>query len=119
MIIAITYDPDNKEVFRQFDKTRFFKLYNIEKNVIIDSSVVSTDGQDHCALAGVLRRIGVNAVICGSIDQEAQVALAQLGIRVFSEVYGGCDKAAEHFAKGKLDCCEGMAVYELDEARLA
>ncbi|ETP72507.1 hypothetical protein UYO_1436 [Lachnospiraceae bacterium JC7] len=119
MIIAITYDPDNKEVFQQFEKTRFFKLYNIEKNVIIDSSVVSTDGQGHCALAGILRRIGVNAVICGDIDQDAQVTLAQLGIRVFSEVYGSCNEAAEQFAKGCLNCCEGTAMCDMDEARLA
>ncbi|OON85123.1 hypothetical protein BXO88_13745 [Oribacterium sp. C9] len=119
MIIAVTYDPDNKEVFQHFEETRFFKLYNIEKNVIIDSSVASTDGQGHCALAGILRRIGVNAVICGDIEDNALVTLAQLGIRVFDGVYGSCDEAAEQFAKGNLDCCESTANCDMEEARLA
>ncbi|SFG63219.1 NifB/NifX family molybdenum-iron cluster-binding protein [Oribacterium sp. WCC10] len=102
MILAITYDPDKKEVFQHFGETRFFKLYNIERNDIIDSSVVSTDGQGHCALAGVLRRIGVNALVCGGIGDEAQVSLAELGIRVCGGMEGNCDDAAEKFARGEL-----------------
>ena len=119
MILAITYNPDNKEVFQHFEKTRFFKLYNIEKNVIIDSSVVSTDGQGHCALAGVLRRIGVNTVVCGNITEDAQVAVAQIGIRVFDGVSGSCDEAAEQFAGGELNCRECAVGCEMDEYRLA
>ena len=119
MIIAITYDPDNKEVFQHFEKTGFFKLYNIEKNVIIDSSVVSTDGQGHCALAGVLRRIGVNAVLCGDITEDALVTLAQLGIRVYDGVLGSCDKAAEQFAEGCLNCQDCTESCAMAEYRLA
>ncbi len=102
MILAITYDPDNKEILRNFEKTKFFKLYNIERNMIIDSSVASTDGQDHCALTGVLRTIGVNALVCGDLEEQAQVSLAELGIRVYRGVTGSADIAAQEFSQGIL-----------------
>lgn len=119
MILAVTYDPDGKSVFQNFDMTKFFKLYNIERNVIIDSSVVSTDGQGHCALVGVLRRIGVNALICSSIDEDAQIALAQLGIRVCSGVSGSCDEAAKDFAEGLLKCQEASCLLDENECSIA
>jgi len=102
MILAITYDPENQDILKDFGETKFFKLYNIERNIIIDSSVASTDGQGHCALAGVLRGIGVNALVCGDIEDQAQVSLAELGIRVFGGVVGNADDAAHKFAQGVL-----------------
>lgn len=119
MILAVTYDPDGKSVFQNFEKTKFFKLYNIERNVIIDSSVASTDGQGHCALAGILRRIGVNALICNDIDDDAQITLAQLGIRVCSGVSGNSDEAAKDFAEGFLKCQEPSCLLDEDECSIA
>lgn len=109
MILAITYNPDNKEILKDFGESGFFKLYNIERNEIIDSSVASTDGHEHCALAGVLRRIGVNALVCCSIEEEAVIALAELGIRVINGVTGSSDDAARKFAQGTLVCHENEA----------
>ena len=119
MILAITYDPDSKSVFQNFETTKFFKLYNIERNVIIDSSVASTDGQGHCALAGILRRIGVNALICNDIEGDAQITLAQLGIRVCNGVSGSADGLAKDFADGRLKCQEASCLLDENEFSLA
>ena len=99
MIFAITYNPDEKDIIQSFHNINFFKIYNIEKNIIIDSSLVRTDGQGHCALAGILRRIGVNAMICKELDEDALISLSELGIRVYSGVEGFCDEAARNFAE--------------------
>ena len=99
MILAITYDPEDKDVIKSFNNISYFKIYNIEKNTIIDSTLVKTDGRGHCALAGILRRIGVNAMICKELDEDALISLSELGIRVYSGVEGICDEVAETFAE--------------------
>lgn len=111
MILATTYNPENKEILKDFGQTGFFKLYNIERNEIIDSSVASTDVHEHCALAGVLRRIGVNAIVCGDIEESAVVTLAELGIRVFNGFTGSSDDAAQKFAEGTLTVQENEACF--------
>ena len=62
MKIAVTYE--NGQVFQHFGHTEQFKVYTIENGVITHSEIVSTNGQGHGALAGVLKHVPVyNAVM--------------------------------------------------------
>ena len=54
MKLAITYD--NGQVFQHFGKTEAFKIYDIVEGKVGASMVMSTNGQGHGALAGLLRR---------------------------------------------------------------
>ncbi len=108
MILAITCDPRTEEVFQHFGRTEFFKVYRIEDGKILSGQLVSTNGQGHGALAGVLSTIGADALICGGIGGGAQMALAQYGVKLFGGVTGKCDDAAQAFVEGRLQYQEDI-----------
>lgn len=100
MKIAVTYDNGN--VFQHFGKTEYFKVYETENNQVVSSEVISSNGEGHGALAGVLAAQSVNVLICGGLGGGAQTALDEAGIQVFSGVQGSCDEAVEAYLKGEL-----------------
>ena len=101
MKIAIPYE--NGQVFQHFGHSAQFKLYTVEEGRITSAEVVSTDGQGHGALVGFLVRNGVNVLLCGGIGGGAQMALSDVGIRLYGGVSGNADAAAEALVAGKLD----------------
>ena len=101
MRIAVTYE--NEEIFQHFGHTEQFKIYDVEDGKIISSKVVDAGGSGHGALAGVLSALKVDALICGGIGGSAQMALSDVGIRLYGGVSGNADAAAEALAAGELD----------------
>ena len=100
MRIAVTYE--NGEIFQHFGHTEQFKVYDVENGKIVSSEVVDTNGSGHGALAGVLRALHVDALICGGIGGGAQAARAAAGIQLYGGVSGDADQAAEALAAGTL-----------------
>ena len=100
MKIAVTHE--NGQIFQHFGHTEQFKVYTVENGKVTDATVVDTNGQGHGALAGLLKTIGADAIICGGIGGGAQMALAEAGIKLFGGVSGSCDKAVESLLAGKL-----------------
>lgn len=100
MKLAITYD--NGQVFQHFGKSKQFKIYDIQDGKVGASMVTDTNGQGHGALAGLLRGLGISAVICGGIGPGAIEALGSLDITVIPGITGDVDKAAQDFVEGKL-----------------
>ena len=102
MRIAVCYENETGEIFQHFGRTEFFKIYDVENGAIKASQVVSTNGEGHGALAGVLNRLHADALICGGIGGGAQMALAEAGIRLYGGCAGNADQAAADFIAGKL-----------------
>lgn len=100
MKVAVTYE--NGQIFQHFGHTKKFKIYNIEDKNIISSKVVDTNGSGHGALAGVLKNLGVDALICGGIGEGAQAALSEAGIQLYGGVSGDTDKAVEQLINRTL-----------------
>ena len=100
MKIAVTYE--NGQIFQHFGHTEQFKVYTVEDGVILSSEVVDTNGSGHGALAGFLSTLGVSVLICGGIGGGAQMALAQVGIKLYGGVTGSCDAAVEALLAGTL-----------------
>lgn len=100
MRIAVTYD--NGMIFQHFGHSEQFKVYDIEDDRIVHSEVVSTKGNGHGALAGVLNRLDAEVLICGGIGVGAQNALAAVGIVVYGGVSGNADDVVNAFIKGEL-----------------
>ena len=100
MKLAVCYE--NGQVFQHFGHTEQFKVYTIENGVITHSEIVSTNGQGHGALAGVLKELGADALICGGIGGGARNALAQAGIDLYPGVTGNADLCAAALANGTL-----------------
>lgn len=100
MKIAVTYEDG--QVFQHFGHTEFFKVYNVEDGKITSSSVISTNGQGHGALAEVLRELHVETLICGGIGGGARMALAEAGIQLYGGVQGNADEAVAALLNGTL-----------------
>ena len=101
MKIAVTYENGN--VFQHFGHTEKFKLYEVENNEIVKMEVVSSKGEGHGALAGVLSSYGVDVLICGGIGGGARNALSKVNIEIFGGVKGSADMAVIDYLNGKLN----------------
>lgn len=101
MRIAVTYENGN--IFQHFGHTENFKVYETDNGAIVSSEVVSTNGNGHGALAGILRAMNVDVLICGGIGGGAQTALAAEGIKLYGGVSGSADEAVENLLAGKLN----------------
>ncbi len=100
MKIAVTYAGG--EIFQHFGHTQQFKVYQVEKGTVTGSKVVDTHGSGHGALAGVLKDLGADVLICGGIGGGAQMALAEAGIQLYGGAYGDADQAVADYLAGNL-----------------
>ena len=100
MKIAVTYE--NEQIFQHFGHTEQFKVYEVEGDKILSSKIIDTNGQGHGALAGLLKAIGADVLICGGIGGGAQIALAESGIKLYGGVSGSCDTAVQAFLANNL-----------------
>jgi len=100
MRVAVTYE--NGQVFQHFGQSERFKIYDIEKGKVIVATTVNTNGSGHGALADILKKLQVNALICGGIGDGAKRALSEANIELYAGVAGDTDKAVEALLSGKL-----------------
>ncbi len=101
MKIAVTHE--NGKIFQHFGRTEEFKVYELENREIIRANVISTNGNGHGALAGMLNGLDVDVLICGGIGAGAKNAIAQSGIKLYGGVSGSADEAVKAFLAGNLD----------------
>lgn len=107
MRIAISFE--NGEVFRHFGHTEQFKLYDTEDGRIVSEQIVASPASGHGALAGFLKAMHTDALICGNIGMGARNALSEAGVRLYAGVQGSADDAAKALLAGEL-------VYDPDAA---
>ncbi|WP_029321973.1 NifB/NifX family molybdenum-iron cluster-binding protein [Butyrivibrio sp. AE3004] len=101
MKIAVTYS--NGEVFQHFGHSEQFKIYEVEDGKVTSSEVISSDGQGHGALAGLLSSEEIDVLICGGIGGGAMTALNDNGIEVCAGALGNTDEVVEAYLKGELE----------------
>ena len=95
MRIAVTYE--NGQIFQHFGKTEQFKLYDVADGKIINEQVVGTNGAGHGALAGFLKSVQADVLICGGIGGGAQMAVKEAGITLYGGNTGSADEAVQAF----------------------
>ena len=100
MKIAVT--NDNGNIFQQFGKTEFFKVYEVEGGKVVSSEVIGSNGVGHGALAGLLADRSVDVLICGGIGGGAQAALEEAGVELCAGAEGDADQAVEAYLRGEL-----------------
>ncbi len=101
MKIAVTYE--NGEVFQHFGHTEQFKIYTIENNKVVADKIVDANGSGHGALAGLLKNLEADALICGGIGGGAKQALSAAGITLYGGVSGKADAAVSALLAGSLN----------------
>ncbi|MEL7622824.1 MAG: NifB/NifX family molybdenum-iron cluster-binding protein [Clostridiales bacterium] len=100
MRIAVTYE--NGQVFQHFGHTERFKIYDVEDGEVKISTTVNTNGSGHGALADILKKLDVDALVCGGIGGGAKRALAEANIKLYGGVSGSADKAVQELLGGTL-----------------
>ena len=100
MKIAVTYCEG--QIFQHFGHTAQFKVYDVTDGRITATSIVDTGSSGHGALAGLLKLIQADVLICGGIGGGAQMALAEAGIQLYGGVTGDADDAVADFLAGQL-----------------
>ena len=95
MKIAVTYE--NGQIFQHFGKTEQFKFYEVEGGKVISEQVLGTNGAGHGALAGFLKVMGADVLICGGIGGGAQMAMQEAGITLYGGNSGSADDAVQAF----------------------
>ena len=70
---------------------------------ISGAQIVDTNGSGHGALAGFLKDLGVDVLICGGIGGGARNALAEAGIELFPGACGDADAQVESYLAGNLN----------------
>ncbi len=100
MLIAVA--SENGEVFQHFGHTPEFTVYEIEGGVVRGKRVLPTGDSGHGALAGFLRDLCVDLLICGGIGAGAQQALAEEGIKLVAGVQGTVDAVVTGYLNGTL-----------------
>lgn len=101
MRLAVTYE--NGQVFQHFGHTEQFKIYDIEDGKVTGSQIIDTNGSGHGALAGFLKNMDVEVLICGGIGGGARNALAEAGIQLFPGACGDADAQVESYLNGNLN----------------
>lgn len=102
MKIAVTYEKG--QIFQHFGRTEMFKVYDVENGEIVNSELTGTNGFGHGALAGFLKSLGVEVLICGGIGGGAQTALAEAEIKLYGGVTGDADSAVNALVNDSLIC---------------
>jgi len=101
MRIAVPYLKG--EIFQHFGRTEQFKIYDVRGGRVVSYAVVDTDGEGHGALAGILRGMKVELLICGGIGAGARAALERAEIKLIGGVSGNADGAVRAFLAGELE----------------
>ena len=100
MKIAVTYCEG--QIFQHFGHTAQFKVYEVADGRITGTSIVDTGSSGHGALAGLLKLIQADVLICGGIGGGAQMALAEAGIALYGGCCGDADTAVTDLLAGNL-----------------
>ena len=100
MKVAVTYEAG--QVYQHFGHCAEFMIYELEDGRILSSDLVNTQGQGHSALAGFLKELQVNVLICGGIGGCARCALDAAGIAIYGGVHGDVEDAVVDFLAGNL-----------------
>lgn len=101
MKLAVTYAGG--DIFQHFGKTEEFKIYEIEDDKVVASTVIGNEGLGHESLAGLLAEQKVEKLICGGLGQGALDALTSAGIEVISGAEGDADAAVYAYLNGELE----------------
>ena len=100
MRIAVTYE--NGMIGQHFGHTEEFKLYDVEKGKIAKEQIISSNGEGHGMLAGVLKEAQADLLICGGIGMGARMALEEVGIDLIPGVEGNADDVVNAYLDQSL-----------------
>lgn len=106
--VAVAYQDG--EIFEHFGHCETFAVYEFDEQDLDKATkrlVDSSAFQGHQEMADLMKREKVDAVICGSMGQEAHSLLLSYGIIPVAGYCGDADTAAELLVTGQLPTSDG------------
>ena len=101
MRISVPYE--NGQIFQRFGHTPQFKFYDVDGGkIIIEQVVLAPAKKGHTVLAGFLKRMSVDVLICDRIGEGGQQALKAAGIGLYPGIRGNADHAVAALVTGNL-----------------
>lgn len=100
MRVAVAYDKG--KIFQHFGHTKHFKVYDIEKGEVVVATTINTGESGHGALADILKKCGIDVLICGGIGEGAKRALDEAKITLYGGVEGDAECAIADLLANKL-----------------
>ncbi len=100
MKLAVCYDAVNGQVFREFEKTRILKFYDIEDGEIISSELTGTMAESVEDIVGLAGMMEADGILCGDILPASRILLDNEGILYYSGFYDDADEAVHDFING-------------------
>ena len=105
MRIAVTYHQG--QIYPSFGHTPKFKFYDVDNGRIIREQIVDTPARKgHTILAGFLKKMSVDILICNKIGEEGKKPLQAAEIELFSGIKGNADVALKSLIAGTLSANE-------------
>lgn len=101
MRIAIPFDNEN--VHMAFGRTQFFKLYDVENNVVVSTQVIDNGGYEHRGLITHLKNNHVDTALVGNIGQHGFECFQENGIELYTSVSGRADDVVQSYLNGTLE----------------
>ena len=108
-IMKIAVPHENGSVFEHFGHATEFKIYTVEDIKPIESEIVHPEDVSHEAVAGYLKKLGVDLVLCDGIGDGAREAIEAEYMLLCSNVSGDADEAVQSFLDGTLDFMTGSS----------
>ena len=101
MRIAVAYDKG--QIFKRFGHAPHFIFYDAYGNLVFRKQVINTPPKKgHAIIAGFLKALSVDTVICDSIGDGGQAALKAAGIDLYAGISGNADQAVKALVAGTL-----------------
>ena len=101
MRIAVPY-MDGK-INPAFGKSEYFKLYDIENNMIVSTAVIDNGGYEHTGLITHLKTNGVDIALVGNIGQHGAEAFSAAGIELYTSNFNDADTVVVKYLDGTLE----------------
>ena len=107
MRVAIAIKDSN--IAEHFGHCDYFKVFNIEKNKVINEEKIKNPPHQKGLLPKFLSDNDINVLITGNIGEMAVKLMEELGIEAIRGVNGDINQIIEDYLNGKLksseDCC--------------
>ena len=98
--IAVTHEKG--QVFPRLNQCLEFKIYETDGRRVIASHIASIKNFHHGSLAGFLKSMHVDSLICGTLGSHAKQTLGAVDITVYPGITGATDHAVASLLSGYL-----------------
>ena len=113
MIICVTHENGN--VGGHFGHAKELKVYEVKKGQVVNSKVLTVNGQGHEFMLNILLELNADCLITNGCGAHAIQALTEKKILICKGVEGNCDQAVEDFLNGDLEIMTPEGVLYSDE----